>query len=1396
MEVPRSVSGIRTILDLGRVREGTEGRWASEAFEAWRGDFATDAGILACGIPVKETRGEDFSLACDGSVPQIKEGEALHAISSVTVIRNRDRKIMSVEIMKQLVDEDNSFIPEADAAVRAAQISHSLLKQGATSTQCVGDSQVVGKALAADTCAETTFRVAPIKSLVPNVGTWYLPRTRRRNHLADWFTKIDPGKWDTWIASDRRPPSDETDRFVNELFHFRGTARSILIQALPSAVQGEGLKAAAEFVANDIQEDEFYLKCAPYAGKVRKGLIANLTDCFTDAFKLHTRVPRLPILINRWLLGNIKTRKRAGLSKEIQRRCEMYMRREWGELHSRSAPRLQGRRGQKSEMEALREAVRDVERGGVGKARKRLSSKGVLDISDPLVQAEVTTKYPQIEKWEAPDRVKGWDPMSRVVEINEKAHAYTSLVYAMDFKLPDGRAPGLSGLTYEWMKRIGHGAEGRLALCQYAIEMVNSNLPPEIQNFYRAKHIVPLCKKEGTREVRPIGVGDCIRRWAAIAIGVEVLGHKDQWPSSDFKGKLTGQYGVGVKSGAETMLRMAETYQAQFPNRVTAKVDATNGYNALRRSVIWEGVIEVEVASLERYAATFYTGASLVVDGAGLFKLSQVMGVDQGDPLGPLFFAIGIWVLCKDIMVDNPRVVFLFYIDDLIMQGKADDLANIISQVREGLLTGNLALSTDKGKQDVFCPVGKFTEDYLRVCSELGAVGGADGMVILGIPVGRADYVEKEIKNTVQKYEKELTLLLPMARLFPKHALSIFSKCTLPTFNYTLRNTSPVYMGEVESDISDMDRAFLLHVLQRPCLDEDLGQDNKRWQLASLPATMGGLGVRNAYLTGRAAYMAAWGDCLASQAELDPDAAKAMARIWRTPAGRTTHIYKGMEKCMSVLQQYAGDVKCVGPTVQATVETLANYVDPSDPPAVRIGGTQVDEGTEVKGRRQKALSSAIYKSIHGSLLALVNSNNAPLQTTMRSNTGGAICNAWVTEFDPAEFTSEGSFLKSYGWFSQGFSAEEFRASVQIRLGLSDPFINEAVRRFPVVMCHCKRVLTKDGWHHLLSCGKAGLSERHDAIVQLLIKAIRETGILVRGDKQSPGIGPKLKRADFEIVMGGITIAFDVRVVSSHSGCYAKHVVERVHVVSFGEDGQRFRDFITARDDGAAAHVGRYTKIREFVPTWTPSEGSFVPPDRKKEAIPDERRLLKHIEIDDPARGQINFIPLVFEVGGRVTPEVEVLIKDIVEATVESDQGVGPTAHAGVHRSITTALSNKLMRGAARNIIRMRGAIAMGGGEKPYVRVPDPGVGGSLSATPTNWIPRSYPLFSSSATVTQAAHPAPSRPSIVPTKRGHMKVHLPAAPAAEDTGPTVTPISSLLSLSSSSTSISTSSSGLA
>jgi hypothetical protein len=243
------------------------------------------------------------------------------------------------------------------------------------------------------------------------------------------------------------------------------------------------------------------------------------------------------------MTGNVKTTKANGRVKEIRTRVDMYMRREWKELHVRSAPALSRPRSkERTEEETLKGVLSDIEKGKTGRARRILGSKGILDITNPEVQEAVKSKYPQEEVFTKPEGARGWTPMECMVEMGEdNLHTFSSLEYSLDFKLPDGRAAGLGGTTYERIRSVARDRTHRAHLCAYAEELVNGSAPEEVINFYKAKQIVPLAKKKGSLDVRPIAVGECMRRWAAISIGVEITGHAGRWPVSELPSKLEGR---------------------------------------------------------------------------------------------------------------------------------------------------------------------------------------------------------------------------------------------------------------------------------------------------------------------------------------------------------------------------------------------------------------------------------------------------------------------------------------------------------------------------------------------------------------------------------------------------------------------------------------------------------------------------------------------------------------------------------------------------------------------------------------------------------------------------------------------------------------------------------------
>jgi hypothetical protein len=1346
-------------------RDITPTEWVTELFQKWRGTLAQDTSEGACTIPVDEVSNHCFTIAGDGSAQ--RKGKPFSGHSGLVVIRDTDRKVMGMFAMMTELKKEDCFVPEAEAGIRAAVITKSLLSMGALSVTYIGDSYALWDQLASSSASTPAAAlVRPIRDFVPKWREWYKPRRRTLNRFADFLTKVYPKEWDKWEDVDELPPADLLEEYVEELYfrRFDTTSTPPPKQCdLPRATKGEALEHGISFLAG-LDEGELRYRNIPLSGLPGNMVRPNVMACMEEALTLRERAPRLPLLIARWLTGNIVTTRTVGRQKEMRRRCELYMLRDWEALHKRSAPQARSRRADAADEELRQKLVQnDVEWGRVGRARQRLISAGILDLKDQDVQDCIKAKYPAEETFTIEVEALQWTSKECIFQGRDGDVTTCSLEYVLDHKLPPGKAPGLSGMTYELIGAFCANPARRKLMCAYAHEVVNDQVPEEVREFYKAKLVVPLRKKEGSRDARPIGVGECIRRWAAIAMAVEETGHAGVWPASTEIDQLTNQFGVGVKAGAECVFRIAEAFASQNPDSVVAKADARNGFNSIKRSAIWAGLKALGMTRLERYFATFYTGESEIVDGCGIFDILQSMGVDQGDPLGPLLFAVGMWYLTREVVRDHPSVLFTFYIDDVFMHGKAPDVAAAFPALKKALAEGGLFLSTSAGKQEVWCPAEAKPEGFLDVCDVMGAAPDLEGLRVVGTPLGSKGYVTREVTSMVDQYVRELELLTPLAQSSPKHALHVWLKCTMPTLNFLMRGVSPVVLGKVEERVTQAERAFFLHIAGRPRLDDMPAEDAKRWKLASLPKTRGGLGIRDFASISAAAFFASWCDCLHAASRMSLDLGRLLAGSWRDYGRRSGLAYEGLSMARSLLTRpFSGCPELSGFDLGRTVEKLARFTDPDDPLPVQVGAAEEavaeEDGGLNKAFLQRSLSRRVYQQDRQDLLSPVTPESYALQATIRSSIGGVVSNGWASAFDLSEFTpTTSAFSRGRRIISHsGFSAEEFRVAIQVRLHLTDPVLNEAALRFETVVCACGRVLSPSEWYHFLSCRCGGFSDRHDSIVRLLVIAARRS-MPVRGDKQSAafGVGGKSKQADMELSCNGVREAFDVRCISALSEKYRRHKIRRLYPISLGECDDLFHDFNPARDDLAATHISRFEKIAEYSTAHgVPTEASYMSLDLKKPLKPEERRHLKIIEIEDPPRQPVSFTPLLFQIGGAMTPESRTCLRDLAQAAAESLPG-----EDGVYKrfltSLSISLSHRMMRAVARMVIRLRGAMLFG--KRTHYSPPPDATGLN---TLSSWTSRDVPFYEASRSLLCDAK-APAQPArFAPIKLGKVKVHRP------------------------------------
>ena len=136
--------------------------------------------------------------------------------------------------------------------------------------------------------------------------------------------------------------------------------------------------------------------------------------------------------------------------------------------------------------------------------------------------------------------------------------------------------------------------------------------------------------------MRPVAGGETLRKLTARAL---MRGHRDALLSA--AGEF--QFGAGRPAGAETLLHTVQAVAAHRPSHAWVQLDVANAFPSVSRRAVLEAVEEfapvllpLAETFLRRTSSFLYLGA----DGQGE-ELHATLGVEQGDVLGPLLFAVG-----------------------------------------------------------------------------------------------------------------------------------------------------------------------------------------------------------------------------------------------------------------------------------------------------------------------------------------------------------------------------------------------------------------------------------------------------------------------------------------------------------------------------------------------------------------------------------------------------------------------------------------------------------------------------------------------------------------------------------------------------------------------------------
>jgi hypothetical protein len=267
--------------------------------------------------------------------------------------------------------------------------------------------------------------------------------------------------------------------------------------------------------------------------------------------------------------------------------------------------------------------------------------------------------------------------------------------------------------------------------------MCSRRIIPFPVNPARAVNILtPVCCRRcfvvETKGVRPLCCGDSIRRLVAKCF---CLGGKYQI-SKEFNGKNYGFRG-GVEAVGHSLRDVLAKHKSS--DLALLKIDFKNAFNQMERDTFVTAACS-RFAALERWTRWCYSRPPLLIyDHSRQFW--SWTGVQQGDPLGPLYFCCGLQDLVDEIASLNPAYQ-KWYMDDGGIVGPVDLLLKVWDILSTKGPRIGLILNPAK------CEWSWLNPDRTDACPIAGVpLVETSKIQMLGVPLGSSNFVYSHVEQ-------------------------------------------------------------------------------------------------------------------------------------------------------------------------------------------------------------------------------------------------------------------------------------------------------------------------------------------------------------------------------------------------------------------------------------------------------------------------------------------------------------------------------------------------------------------------------------------------------------------------------------------------------------------------
>ena len=316
---------------------------------------------------------------------------------------------------------------------------------------------------------------------------------------------------------------------------------------------------------------------------------------------------------------------------------------------------------------------------------------------------------------------------------------FPSLQLPMDFDVikhiwnfPKGTACGPSGLRIEHLQEAcGSPLPTSLhsTFRMFLNVLLTGTLPPETSPYFAGASLVALRKTRPDEplDVRPIAVGEVFRR----LVGKCVCHITSQKAREILQ---PAQFGVACPLGTEKVVhQIHDLISEHWDNDDFAfmKVDYKNAFNSVSRQLVINEC-QKHFPELIPWVMYCYGRHPKLWHSSGIFL--SACGVQQGDPLGPLLFALALRALVNEIGNVEGVISNKWYLDDGMIAGTKAAVQRVLSMMQTATVSNGLSLNLAKCELFSKNDLSEFPPEC-RKCTE-------PNMEILGAPIGSDTYCD------------------------------------------------------------------------------------------------------------------------------------------------------------------------------------------------------------------------------------------------------------------------------------------------------------------------------------------------------------------------------------------------------------------------------------------------------------------------------------------------------------------------------------------------------------------------------------------------------------------------------------------------------------------------------